>query len=399
MRKGPTGVVGPFRMSNGNLIRTGENQGSTAAGGVVGQVIRICPPCSPAVTSTSSTRPLMTARPISSSSVSVSWSSPRAPGARSPGAERGASSPTSMKNCFSSSISSTWTGAVMPPLWCSPTARVQASPTASLTSSRTASSTPDLRATAAATSRAVLTCSGSALKRSSTVAMRPPRNYGRAVGGPGRRKPGPLLLLLPTSCCRPGHGPGNGAVGRRHRFLDRGVDREHLGEAGDTKDLENALLVADQAQRALMGTHPLQSADQYAEPGGVEEVHALHVDDKVETAVIHQLDQLFAQLGRGIYVDFATDPDDRAIADGLGRQGQVHGSSSTLLSSGRPLGHLGRAPWTVRQPRWHSITYGRRARRLGPIVRHASDTLGADGQESPIRSNPDGPRVPPLAGR
>src|SRR4051794_18675759 len=40
---------------------------------------------------------------------------------------------------------------------------------------------------------------------------------------------------------------------------------------------------------------------------------------------------------------------------------------------------------------------GRRARRLGPIVRHASDTLGADGQESANRSTLGGPRVRPLA--
>src|SRR5689334_24858923 len=93
-----------------------------------------------------------------------------------------------------------------------------------------------------------------------------------------------------------------------------------------------------------MGSYPLQAADQHAEPGGVEEVHALHVDDEVETPVVHQLDQLLAQLGRGIYVDFATDLDDRTIADGTGRQRQVHGSSSTLLSSGRSLGHLGFSP-------------------------------------------------------
>ncbi|CAK7288265.1 Pyruvate dehydrogenase E1 component [Streptomyces misionensis JCM 4497] len=41
---------------------------------------------------------------------------------------------------------------------------------------------------------------------------------------------------------------------------------------------------------------------------------------------------------------------------------------------------------------------GRRARRLDSIVRHASDTLGADGQQSPIRSTRAGPGVPPVAG-
>src|SRR5690606_37669669 len=295
-------------------------------GGVVGHLMRIDPPCSPALTSTSSTRPLMTARPIWSSSASTPTSPSPAPDARSPGAAWGISSPTSMENCFSSSISSTFTGAVTPPLWCSPTAREHASPTARRTSSRTASSTPARRATAAATRRAVLTCPGSALKRSSTVAMHPPRNFGRAVGRPGRRRARSSSNFTPAARAR---GPGRRSVGRRHRFLDRGVDGEHLGEAGNAEDLENALLVADQAQRALMGTHTLQAADQHAERGGVEEVHTCHVDDKVETAVVHQLDQLLAQLWRGIYVDFATDPDDRAIAHGLGRQGQVHGSSST----------------------------------------------------------------------
>ncbi len=189
--------------------------------------MRIRPPFCPVVTSTSSTRPLMTARPISSSSTSASASCP-APGVSPPGAACGASSPTSMENCFSSSISATFTGAVTPLFWCSPTAREQASPTASRTSSRTASSTPALRATAAATSRAVLTCSGSALKRSSTVAMHPPRDYGRAVGGGADERPHPLVYICAQGR-RIGIGPGRDRPTTGPRKEPDAGDRSGIG--------------------------------------------------------------------------------------------------------------------------------------------------------------------------
>ena len=40
-----------------------------------------------------------------------------------------------------------------------------------------------------------------------------------------------------------------------------------------------------------MGAHPLERADEHAEPGGVEEVDALEVDDQVVVAGVDQLDE------------------------------------------------------------------------------------------------------------
>src|SRR6476469_3400709 len=165
-----------------------------------------------------------------------------------------------------------------------PTARAHASPTASLTSSMTASSTPVRRARDAARSRAVRTCAGSAANRSSTVAIR----------GSG----------------------GVASVGGRDGLFDGVVDREDLGQAGDAEDLEDALLGADQAQRALVGAHPLEATHEHAETGGVEELDALHVDHDVVLAGAHEVDQLLAQLGSGVDVDLASDDDNRAVPFG-----------------------------------------------------------------------------------
>src|ERR1700712_449843 len=43
------------------------------------------------------------------------------------------------------------------------------------------------------------------------------------------------------------------------------VDDEDLRQAGDPEDLQQAVLVADQLQRALVGAHLLQAADQHTE--------------------------------------------------------------------------------------------------------------------------------------
>ena len=265
---------------------------------------------------------------------------------------------------------------------CRSTAREQASPTASRTSSRTASSTPARRATAAATRRAVRTCSGSALKRSSTVAhsgLRPRSGPSSSTGCPVRIR---------------------GTVSRwRDRFVDRGVDREHLGQAGDPEDLEDALLGADQAQRALMGTHPLEAADQHAETGGVEEVDALHVDDEVVLAVVRPgrpaARAAWARCRRRSR-HRPRRPCDRPRCGSTGTGPRI---LQQLLSSGRPR-TLGTSPGTVAgrdgiQP----LTAGA-ARRLGaqcpsrPVTR-----LGADGQESPSRSTRARAAARPAAGR
>ena len=145
-----------------------------------------------------------------------------------------------------SSISEMRTGSSAACAACMPDGREQASPTASRTSSSSASSTPARRATAAAISRAVRTCAGSGRKR----ARRAMGSVSRSPRRPPRRR----------------------------------VDREDLGQAGDPEDLEDALLGADQAQRALVRADPLEAADQHAEAGGVEELDALHVDHEVVAA-------------------------------------------------------------------------------------------------------------------
>src|SRR4051812_17629222 len=142
-----------------------------------------------------------------------------------------------------------------------------------------------------------------------------------------------------------------------------------------------------------MGTYALEPADEHAEPGGVEKVDALHVDDQVVATVVDKLDQLLAQLGRGIYINLATDLDDRAVANGPSRQGQVHGSSSTLHRAVAPHGsaaamafnhlpagvHDALSPLSVR-PVTHSVSmaHNQLPRQAGirPSPRAVLDRLG-----------------------
>src|SRR6187431_1819920 len=93
-----------------------------------------------------------------------------------------------------------------------------------------------------------------------------------------------------------GLGSGEGGLGGL-------VDDEHLRESGDPEDLEQAVLVADQLERAVVGTDLLQAAHQDAEPGGVEELDLLHVDQDVVGAGGDELGDLVAQLRGGVDVD------------------------------------------------------------------------------------------------
>ncbi len=56
-----------------------------------------------------------------------------------------------------------------------------------------------------------------------------------------------------------------------------------------------------------MAAQALQAADQHAQTGGVEEVHALEVDDDLAVALADQLDQSFTQPRRAVHVDLTLD--------------------------------------------------------------------------------------------
>ena len=96
-------------------------------------------------------------------------------------------------------------------------------------------------------------------------------------------------------------------VPHSHRPADGGVDRvmdgEHLGEAGDLQHLEDAALRADQRQVPVVAPHPLEPSDEHAQPGGVEELDAFQVHHDLALTLVDQLDQLLAELGRRVDVD------------------------------------------------------------------------------------------------
>src|SRR3954452_5557632 len=137
------------------------------------------------------------------------------------------------------------------------------------------------------------------------------------------RRPSSVLRPRPAQGIRLVRGPAR-LVRGAERLVDAGVDGEHLREAGDPEDLEDALLGAHQAQRALVGADALEAADEHTETGGVEEVDVLHVHDEVVGPAADEVDELFAQLGGGVDVDLAAHLDDGAIALGTSAEGQVH---------------------------------------------------------------------------
>ena len=73
-----------------------------------------------------------------------------------------------------------------------------------------------------------------------------------------------------------------------------------------------------------MGTHALESTNQHAQAGRIEEVNAFHVDHQVVVAAGDEIDQLLAQLRRRVDVDLPPDRHYRAVAFRPRRQGQVH---------------------------------------------------------------------------
>ncbi len=111
-------------------------------------------------------------------------------------------------------------------------------------------------------------------------------------------------------------------------LVDRSVDPEDLGQTGDPEDLENPLLRADQLERTVVGTHPLEPPDQDTEARGVEEVDLLHVDKKVEVALVDQIDEELTQSRRRVDIDLTLDLHDGESVLGAVIQLQIHRSSS-----------------------------------------------------------------------
>src|SRR6266536_1770400 len=281
-----------------------------------GQLIRTLTPELVDETCTSSARPEITARPKPTGipGSSAPWTRVALPCPLAPvvapcrvALPAGAWSLTTTTNRSPWSVISILTGSAGQCRRCASTAREHASPTASRTSSSSASSTPLRRATAVATSRAVRTCAGSGVNVTSTVAI------SEALFGLYGFRPALLLGLL-------------GRDGIVHRV----VDAEDLRQPGDPEDLEYALLRADEVQGAVVGTHPLQAADQHAQAGGVEELNLVHVDDELVVVLVDQIDEELTEPWRRVDIDLAFDVDDLDAVLVVVTQLQIHESSSAM---------------------------------------------------------------------
>src|SRR5205085_11412261 len=87
--------------------------------------------------------------------------------------------------------------------------------------------------------------------------------------------------------------------------VDGLVNGEDLRQPGDLEHLEDAALCAHEEEVAIVAAQPLETTDEHAQPGGVEEVDAFEVDDDAVLALADQLDQLLPETRRGVDVDFS----------------------------------------------------------------------------------------------
>ena len=96
-------------------------------------------------------------------------------------------------------------------------------------------------------------------------------------------------------------------------------------EPGDLEDLEDRGSEQTRASSPSLVRTRLSAPTEDPEPGRVEELDPVEVDDDVVATVVDQLDELLAQPGRGGDIDLAGDGDDRpAVALGHPYR-QIHG--------------------------------------------------------------------------
>src|SRR5438309_699284 len=117
------------------------------------------------------------------------------------------------------------------------------------------------------------------------------------------------------------------------RGVDGVVDGEDLGQAGDLEHLQNPALGADQRQVAVMAEDPLEPTDEDAEPGRVEELDALEVDQDRALTLVDQLDELLAELRCGVDVDFSLYRQDGPAVAFLDVKPKIHVRSLRALQS------------------------------------------------------------------
>ena len=147
---------------------------------------------------------------------------------------------------------------------CRATARVQASPMASRTSSSSSSATPARRATAAA-------------DQPDGAHVRGVRGEGQLDGRHRRRgggHGGAGQAPVRAACADPPV-----VASSTERWISKTESRP-----GDPEDLEQPLVGADQAERAVTRPQPPVRPDEHAESGRVQEVHPRQVDDHVPGA-------------------------------------------------------------------------------------------------------------------
>src|SRR6201999_3623943 len=100
-------------------------------------------------------------------------------------------------------------------------------------------------------------------------------------------------------------GAGRALSEARERLFARLVNREDAGEPGDLEDLGDLLIRADERERAAGRPQTLDSADESAERGRVDEGRLRQVDDKMLLAVLDHLHKPLLELGRGVEIHLA----------------------------------------------------------------------------------------------
>ncbi len=90
--------------------------------------------------------------------------------------------------------------------------------------------------------------------------------------------------------------------------------------------------VQTRSSESVVGADALEATDEYAQAGGVEELHLLHVHHELVVTVVNKVDEKLTQPRGGIDVDLALDVDDLDPVRRVMLQLQVHKSSRAMRS-------------------------------------------------------------------
>ena len=122
-------------------------------------------------------------------------------------------------------------------------------------------------------------------------------------------------------------------------LLDGRRQREGALEGGELEDLAKAGARRHEPQVATLAARALQQSDEHAEPGRVDEVHLLEIEDDLRLSADDDLHDPLAQAGGGGEVEVAGGPRDGPAVTVVHLHHQIHRPNLPLCPDPTPRSH------------------------------------------------------------